>query len=652
MAAYADNVQLIRQLNAQHHSATFGEGPFTDLTAEEFAHKYLTGLLEPHSQPSNVVREIDTRAIAVRPPLTTIFDPTQTPPSFNWCDYGACNPVADQGMCGGCWAFAAVAAVESQYQIATGTLLKLSEQQLLDCIDGGIGCCGGWPYEAFAEQHKFYQEADYPFLDIAISTACNAAPHGCPSHLEPAVTTYGYEAVVLSPPAVASFVYKNGPLATGIYVSDNLQHYVGGILDDPSCRAFSPYMNHAVAVVGFGESESHRKYFTVRNSWSASWGENGYFRIAMDNPCGIGATNNNYNPVAARPFVLQPNATPPGWICDATRFDDGDSCDCECGSYDIDCDEWALATTAAGCTISPTANMFCNFNGKCVDIPATWHCYPGHYGAEDGCHCSCAFKRDCKLSDQTVWSCDPTQVCNKNGACEYVVPFSWACDPRSYGGSDGCDCKCGAWDPDCDDCEQMTVEKTHNCAANSVCVWPGECVGISAWTCERCYYASWDGCDCACGMWDPDCELQGDTPYNCYSNQTCGYDGSCIQVPDAWQCEHSEYYSHDGCSCDCGTYDPDCADHSQPVIYCESGSTCSSAGSCKVPGKCGTRCPSDYLGDGECDVDCLTAACNFDDEDCGLPGNDRESSNEAKRLLAPCLLSLGLLALHLYEKVL
>lgn len=46
---------------------------------------------------------------------------------------------------------------------------------------------------------------------------------------------------------------------------------------------------HAVIFVGFGV-EDGVKYWKVRNSWGAEWGEGGFFRILRDNnECAIEA---------------------------------------------------------------------------------------------------------------------------------------------------------------------------------------------------------------------------------------------------------------------------------------------------------------------------------------------------------------------------
>ena len=64
------------------------------------------------------------------------------------------------------------------------------------------------------------------------------------------------------------------------------QHYKSGILDSDDCGT---NLDHAVSVVGYG-SEGDKDYYIVRNSWSASWGEEGYIRIAAidgEGICGI-----------------------------------------------------------------------------------------------------------------------------------------------------------------------------------------------------------------------------------------------------------------------------------------------------------------------------------------------------------------------------
>lgn len=56
------------------------------------------------------------------------FDPSiSIPTSIDWRELGAVNPVKDQGDCGSCWAFSAVAGMEGRYQIKRGTLYTLAE---------------------------------------------------------------------------------------------------------------------------------------------------------------------------------------------------------------------------------------------------------------------------------------------------------------------------------------------------------------------------------------------------------------------------------------------------------------------------------------------------------------------------------------------
>lgn len=45
-------------------------------------------------------------------------------------------------------------------------------------------------------------------------------------------------------------------------------------------------IDHAVIAVGYGTTSSGQEYFIIKNSWGATWGEQGYARIAPDQ-CGI-----------------------------------------------------------------------------------------------------------------------------------------------------------------------------------------------------------------------------------------------------------------------------------------------------------------------------------------------------------------------------
>jgi C1A family cysteine protease len=60
--------------------------------------------------------------------------------------------------------------------------------------------------------------------------------------------------------------------------------YTGGVITS-GC---GQNLDHGVLAVGYG-TEAGIDYFLVKNSWGASWGENGYVKIAAsdDNVCGI-----------------------------------------------------------------------------------------------------------------------------------------------------------------------------------------------------------------------------------------------------------------------------------------------------------------------------------------------------------------------------
>ena len=64
------------------------------------------------------------------------------------------------------------------------------------------------------------------------------------------------------------------------------QMYRSGIFDSAACGTS---LDHATLVVGYG-SENGKEFWIMKNSWGATWGENGYMRLAIEpgkGVCGI-----------------------------------------------------------------------------------------------------------------------------------------------------------------------------------------------------------------------------------------------------------------------------------------------------------------------------------------------------------------------------
>lgn len=272
---FRTNVRNIINHNLDHtQNFTMGINQFTDLTPEEFKAQYVTGIKSKVESFGCV-------------PFSS--SASSAPSSIDWRNKGAVTSVKDQGQCGSCWTFSATGAVEGAWAIAKGQLIDLSEEQLVECAGikyGSMGCNGGEMDGAFKyiKEHGQCSLSSYPY------TSGNGKSGSCQScssvaHISSCSDVKPNDQISLKG-AVAQ-----QPVSIAISADTKLfQSYSSGVITSTSCYTS---LDHGVLIVGYG-TENGIDYWNVKNSWSTSWGDNGYVKIARSDStndpgiCGIG----------------------------------------------------------------------------------------------------------------------------------------------------------------------------------------------------------------------------------------------------------------------------------------------------------------------------------------------------------------------------
>ncbi|CAN1229919.1 Senescence-specific cysteine protease SAG12 [Linum grandiflorum] len=267
---FKENVRRIEEFNSNEAakdggSSIFklGVNKFTDLTNEEFRSVYLGYKKMTSSSQPGGFRYANVTAV---------------PAVVDWRKSGAVTGVKDQGSCGCCWAFSAVAAIEGATKLKTGKLVSLSEQQLVDCDVDGVdsGCEGGLMDDAFkfilTGSGGLTTETNYPYEGE--DGVCNKKHSS-----SPAAKITGYEDVPENSERALMQAVAHQPVSVAIEGGGFMfQSYQSGVFRG-SCGTD---LDHAVTAVGYGTDASGKKYWILKNSWGADWGENGYMRIEKD----------------------------------------------------------------------------------------------------------------------------------------------------------------------------------------------------------------------------------------------------------------------------------------------------------------------------------------------------------------------------------
>ena len=257
---FKSNMHSIIQHNAiLNKNFTMGINQFSDLSPEEFKALYINSGFKSVTTGSYGCKTYTSAA-------------TSAPLSLDWRQKNAVTSVKDQGQCGSCWTFSSTGASEGAWAISTGKLIDLSEQQLVDCATGlsygSHGCNGGQMEGAdkYLIANGQCSLASYPYTATDDKCkSCSAVAHfsSC-SDVKPNDQISLLNAVALGPVSVALSADTR-----------YFQSYTSGILDSTVCYT---ELDHGGLITGYG-TDNGKKYWNVKNSWSATWGEQGYVRI-------------------------------------------------------------------------------------------------------------------------------------------------------------------------------------------------------------------------------------------------------------------------------------------------------------------------------------------------------------------------------------
>lgn len=260
-------MNIISHNLSPYKNFTMGINPFTDLTPEEFKMRF-TGGYKPN---------VDGLRGSLGSYGCNTFTSTASgaPTTIDWRKKNAVTSVKDQGQCGSCWTFSSTGASEGAWAIKTGNLIDLSEEQLVECATGmqygSHGCNGGQMEGAFKYliQNGQCSLSSYPY------TSGNGKSSSCKS-CTPVAHFSSCSDVKPNDQISLKGAVLQQPVAVAIEADTKyFQSYSSGIIDSPTCGT---QLDHGVLIVGYGE-ENGAKYWLLKNSWSTSWGEDGYFKI-------------------------------------------------------------------------------------------------------------------------------------------------------------------------------------------------------------------------------------------------------------------------------------------------------------------------------------------------------------------------------------
>ena len=260
---FAQNLLKIREHNQGGHAYELGINSFADLTDDEFSSRYLM----PAYQVNSYFDE-------------QILNEEAIQDDVNIDHSSLVGKAKDQGVCGSCWAFGAVGALEYVFAVNNGNkLVEFSEQQLVDCCTGSKypetnGCDGGEKVDAFdyTTTVGIAKEIDYTY---------NGMDNPCKTNVPIVFKTTGSHPLPPGDNDALLERLKIQVIDIGINAAPfAFRFYKAGIVDF-GCTYTE--IDHDVTLTGAGtDPATGLPYWRIKNSWGPNWGDHGFIRILRE----------------------------------------------------------------------------------------------------------------------------------------------------------------------------------------------------------------------------------------------------------------------------------------------------------------------------------------------------------------------------------
>ena len=208
--------------------------------------------------------------------------------SIDWVKKGAVTPATSQGRCATCQDFSCIADVEGAWHLAGNPLLKLSEQEMIDC-GGGDAYGMKWIVSAGGVSSNAHtplaNHSDKNLTGCRDITDCDAAKTHKDAFINGSTCLTNHEEDKILA------LLQHGPMSVSVNAAP-FNGYTGGIIN---CSGSG--VDHAVTLVAFGaDAATGEKFWTIKNSWGPDFGESspvgstspgsqGYARLKFGNLC-------------------------------------------------------------------------------------------------------------------------------------------------------------------------------------------------------------------------------------------------------------------------------------------------------------------------------------------------------------------------------